>query len=62
MISPIDKVESIVRKEENAGYQHFFFSDNVFKRLLSQGRKLFGKELRMHKLHFIGQLTETRGP
>ena len=32
------KVENIVGKGENAGYQHFSFSNNVFKRLLSQGR------------------------
>ena len=31
------RVENIVGKGENAGYQHFPFSDNVFKRLLSQG-------------------------
>ena len=28
-----ESVENIVRKGENAGYQHFPFSHNVFKRL-----------------------------
>ena len=31
------RVENIVGKGENAGYQHFSFSHNVFKRLLCQG-------------------------
>ena len=35
MISVSDQVENIVGKGENAGYQHFFFSQNVFKRLLA---------------------------
>ena len=33
----LDKIENIVGKEEKADYQHFLFSYNVFKRLLSQG-------------------------
>ena len=35
-------VENIVGKGENAGYKHFSFSHNVFKRLLFQGREKFG--------------------
>ena len=35
-------VENIVGKEENAGYQHFLLSHDVFERLLSQGRLRFG--------------------
>ena len=31
-------IENIVGKGENAGHQHFLFSQNVFKRLLCQGR------------------------
>ena len=38
MIFDFDRVENIVGKGENAGYQHFSFSHNVFKRLLIQGR------------------------
>ena len=34
----LGKVENIVGKGENAGYQHFPFSHNVFKRLLLWGR------------------------
>ena len=37
MIFVLDRVENIVGKGENAGYQHFSFSHNVFKRLLSWG-------------------------
>ena len=38
MISPCDRVEKILEKGENAGYQlFFFFSHNVFKKLLPQG-------------------------
>ena len=36
----LGRVENIVGKRENAGYQHlkfFSFSNNVFKRLLFQG-------------------------
>ena len=32
-----DRVEIIFGKGENAGFQHFFLSHNVFKRRLSQG-------------------------
>ena len=32
------RVENIVGKGENADYQHFSFSHNVFKSLLFQGR------------------------
>ena len=35
MISVFDGVENIVGKGENAGYQHFLVTHNVFKRLLS---------------------------
>ena len=31
----LGSVENIMKKGENAGYQHFPFSHNVFKRLLS---------------------------
>ena len=34
----LERAENIVRKEENAGYQHFLLSHNCFKRLLLQGR------------------------
>ena len=34
----LGKAENIVGKGENAGYQHFLFSYNVFKRFLFQGR------------------------
>ena len=34
----LGRVENIVGKGENAGYQHFFFSYNVFKNPLFQGR------------------------
>ena len=30
----LEKVENIVGKGENAGYQHFSFTHNVFKRIL----------------------------
>ena len=29
----LDRIENIVGKEEDAGYQDFFFSNHVFKRL-----------------------------
>ena len=32
------KIRKIVRKGENAGYQHFLLSHNVFKSPLLQGR------------------------
>ena len=39
----LGRVENIVGKGENAGYQHFFsFSHNVFKSLLFQGCKKSG--------------------
>ena len=39
LMSPVfDRVENIVGKGENAGYQHFLLFPNVFKSLLSQGR------------------------
>ena len=44
----LGRVENIVGKGENAGYHILSFSYNVFKRLISQGRKklgLYGKEL-----------------
>ena len=34
----LGRVENIVGKGENAGYQFFSFYHNVFKRLLLQGR------------------------
>ena len=34
LISHFERVENIVGKGENAGYQHFSFSHNVFKRPL----------------------------
>ena len=38
MVVPVfDKAKNIVGKGENAGYQHFSFTHNVFKRLLSKG-------------------------
>ena len=38
MISVLDKIENIMGKGDNAGYQHFsFFFCNVFKRPLIQG-------------------------
>ena len=33
MIFVFDRLENIVRKEENAGYQHSYLSHNVFKML-----------------------------
>ena len=36
------RVESIVEKGENADYQHFLLSHNVFKGLLSWGRQKSG--------------------
>ena len=33
----LGRVKSIVGQGENAGYQHFSFSHNVFKRLFIQG-------------------------
>ena len=43
-----ERVENIVAKRENAGYQHFSFFYNAFQRLLTLGRSklgLCGKEL-----------------
>ena len=37
MIFILDRIENIVGKGENAGYQHFLLFHNVFKRLISQG-------------------------
>ena len=34
----LGRVENIVGKGENAGYQHFLLFRQVFRRLLSQGR------------------------
>ena len=34
----LKRLENIVGKGENAGYQNFSFSHNVFKSFLSQGR------------------------
>ena len=34
----LNRIENIVKKGENAGYQHFSFSNNVFKRHRLQGR------------------------
>ena len=45
IISVFDRVENIVGKGENAGYQHFLLSHNVLKKPLSQTRQrvsLFG--------------------
>ena len=33
------RVENLLGKEENTGYQHFLLSNNVFKRPVSQRRK-----------------------
>ena len=33
----LGRVENIMGNGENTSHQHFFFSHNVFKRLLSQG-------------------------
>ena len=44
----IERVNNIVGKGENAGYQRYLLSYNIFKRLLSQGRsksESCGKEL-----------------
>ena len=35
MISGLDRVKNIAEKDENADYQHFCFSHNVFKNLPS---------------------------
>ena len=44
IISVFDKVENIVGKGENAGYQHFFlFPQCILKRLLSQKVSFCGK-------------------
>ena len=48
IISVSDREETIVGKGENAGYQHFSFPHNVFRRPISQGcenQGLFGKGL-----------------
>ena len=34
----LDWIENILGKGENAGYQHFLFSQNIFENLLFQGR------------------------
>ena len=34
----LEKVENIARKGENAGFQHFLLSHNIFRRFLFQGR------------------------
>ena len=42
------RIENIVGKEENAGYQHFFFSHSVFQRLfppVHQKSSFCGKRL-----------------
>ena len=39
MISVFDRLENIVEKEEIACTSNFYFSYNVFKRLLSQTRQ-----------------------
>ena len=52
MISALDRVENIVEKGENAGYQHFFFSHNIFIRHHPQGLyrwALCGKEFTFTK-------------
>ena len=36
MISPCDRVENIVGRGENSGYQYTFFPHDVFKRLIPQ--------------------------
>ena len=36
------RVENIVRKVENAGYQHFLISHDVFKSFFFQGRYKLG--------------------
>ena len=37
MISPIDSVENIVERGENAGYQHFLLFPKCFKQTFSAG-------------------------
>ena len=39
MISVFNRVENIVGKGENAGYQHFFFFPQCFQKALSQGHE-----------------------
>ena len=38
MISVFNRVENIVGKGENAGYQHFLLFPQCFQKLVSQGR------------------------
>ena len=47
MISVCDRIENIVSKGENAGFQHFLFSHSVFQSLLFGCLKseLCGREL-----------------
>ena len=57
IISVCDRVENIVGKGENAGYQHFLLFRNVLKRLLFQTRQkvsLCGSEL--NKLQFSNHI------
>ena len=53
MISPSDKVEIIVGKGENAGYQHFLLFPLCFQKPFFSGSGLCGKELtyRLHRKH-----------
>ena len=50
------RIENIVRKEENSGYQHFFLSHNVFTRLfppVHQKSSLCGNGLKSKDEHII---------
>ena len=50
MISVYDRVENIVGKGENAGYQYFLLFPKCFQRATIPDRKnqgLFGKELKL---------------
>ena len=58
MIFVFDRLENIVGQEENADYQNFSCSLNVFKRVFTQGGQksgLCGKEL--NKIYFADQPT-----
>ena len=57
----LEGVENVFGNRENAVYQHFLLSNNVFKRLLFQCRQksgLCGKEL--NELYICRENTEGR--
>ena len=68
IISVSDRVENIVGKGEIACTSNFFFSQNVFKRLLSQTRQnvsLFGnglmdRNLMLDKMDLMDALVDVR--